>query len=1167
MRNFGILTRVLCLVLLGGAIVFAPAATRAQSTTQGAIAGTVTDPSSAVVASAAITLHNNATNAEITLTSDSSGYFKAPLLEPGSYAVSVSASGFAPYRATVIVQVGQVTSLAPHLALSSASTEVVVNEQVPVMNMDSPDFSATLNTTALQNVPINNRRWSSLAMTTPGVVSDSNGYGLVSVRGISTLLNNVEIDGADDNQAFFAEERGRTREAYSTAGSAVREFAVNTGVYSAEYGRAAGGVITSVTKSGTNQIHGQAYFYDRESNWNAFNPYTTLTTFEDDATVTSHIKPEDLRKIYGFTVGGPLIKNKLFWMYTYDQHTHVFPVVGIPYNPSQFYTLPVAPGNFEDGESCNTTTGQLSYDTDSKGNPIVASINDTNACALAARQQVSYAQAAYDWTALLNGSANVQAASFGGGISPITDIGLNSDLGQVSRFGYQEINTPKLDWQATSREHVSVLYHRLRWDSPGGVQTSAADMYAQDSQGNDFVKLDYGVAKLTSLITNTISNELLYQYGRELNDENQQAYTPYTLADIATATNVPELEAGYNYGFNAGSEYYAYRIAYPDERKWQIGDVLYWAKGNHTFKFGVDAVHNYDLMNNTYKSNGDFSYNWVGNYFNDLLNLKNGVVPSAGNQLGCDSGAQQNYVAPAAGKTETITGAYPCYYNFVQGFGNPVYAISTMDTGVFAQDNWKFSPRLTLELGLRWDHETLPGADSNLTTATGSFQPYNGITNNPSDNTDFGPRIGFAWDVYGHGNTVLRGGYGLYYGRITNGNLENVRLGTGSPSGQYSRTWFANTANAPIYPSVIASATTSSCTPGTSSCPSSYFLSSNLKLPEVQEFDLQVQQAVGHGTYLSVSYLGGLGRRLPNFLDVNLNPDTKSTATFSVAGDPDGHGPLGPTGTPYTVPVYTSYGNTALLGPNAANFSSVTEFVSNVNSSYNAAVIEILNRSLKSIQFDANYTWAHALDYAQNVNTQGTAEAWFDPYGDSHVNYGNSAFNVPNRFVAYALYNFPNIHSGSRWVKLFTNDWSLDDSFQVQNGLPFTAGISASAKPSGALASGWNGSGYTGGIIPQIGYDTYRYPYRIVDDARLQKQISLTDRYNLQFLVNVFNVANHQNITGFSASYLYSLSTTSATYTGQDGTGSKSFMVPNNSNSSAFLYTPRQVEIAARLNF
>ncbi len=236
----------------------------AQSTTQGSIDGTVLDSSGAVVPGAPVTIVRTATGFNVDLKSDSSGYFKAPLLEPGTYTVSISAPNFAKYRAdNVVVLVGQVTSLEPRLAVASSATEVIVTEQTPVMNLQSPDFTDTLNTTALQNIPINNRRWSALALSTPGVVVDTSGYGLISVRGISTLLNNVEIDGADDNQAFFSEERGRTREAYSTAGSAVREFAVNTGVYSAEYGRAAGGVVTSVTMSGNNQLHGLAYLYDR----------------------------------------------------------------------------------------------------------------------------------------------------------------------------------------------------------------------------------------------------------------------------------------------------------------------------------------------------------------------------------------------------------------------------------------------------------------------------------------------------------------------------------------------------------------------------------------------------------------------------------------------------------------------------------------------------------------------------------------------------------------------------------------------------------------------------------------------------------------------------------------------------------------------------------------
>jgi len=285
-----------------------------------------------------------------------------------------------------------------------------------------------------------------------------------------------------------------------------------------------------------------------------------------------------------------------------------------------------------------------------------------------------------------------------------------------------------------------------------------------------------------------------------------------------------------------------------------------------------------------------------------------------------------------------------------------------------------------------------------------------------------------------------------------------------------------------------------------------------------------------------------------------------------VAGDPNGLGPLGANGSTVTVPVYTAYGNTALLGPSATNFQAISEMISNVNSNYNALVGEILNRSLKSITFDANYTWSHALDFAQNANTQGAGESWYDPYANPRVNYGDSQWNIPNRFVTYVLYNLPNLHGGNP-LKWLVNDWSLDDSFQMQNGLPFTAGVSG--RPTSAILTSWNG---TGGptIIPQIGYDTYKYPRRIVDDARLQKSVVFEGSktiHSVDLILNAFNVANHQNITGFAATYLYSLSALTATYTGVNGTGNKSFMVPNNSNSSNFTYSPRNVEIAAKINF
>jgi hypothetical protein len=1138
---------ILCLVLFVFGAGAGTTALYAQTSTEGAIAGTIQDPAGATVNGVAVTIHNLGTNAEVKLTSDASGFFKAPLLEPGTYTVTLSAPGFAAYRANgVIVQVGQVTTIEPRLGLASASATVEVTEMAPVLNLDSPDLTASLNERAMEDIPINNRRWSALALTTPGVTVDTSGYGLISVRGISTILNNVMIDGADDNQAYYAEERGRTREAYSTSGSAVREFAVNTGVYSAEYGRAAGGVVNSVTKSGTNKLHGEAYFWDRQSNWAAYNDFAKLTALNTTTNtyVASPIKPKDLRKIYGFTAGGPLIKDKLFWIYTYDQHSRINPIVGVPHSPSSFYSLPAAA--LPSGAACDLTTGYESGDTTSN-----ATLN-SYACTLAARQGVSYAQG---------------AVLYGAGIAA-----LNTDIGVTPHAGYQEINTPKVDWQVNQKEHLSVLYHRLRWDSPGGVQTSSTDNYAFDTQGNDFVKLDYGVAKLTSLITSSISNELLFQYGRELNDEGQQPFSAYTKQYLmgnngATATasggfspNVPEVNVAQSTsGFYIGSPYYSYRKALPDERKWQIGDTIYYNHKNHSFKFGTDNVNNDDLLNNTYESNGYYSYTYLGNYINDLLN--EGKSSSTCNS----SSAATASLNTKTGAITSAVGNYPCYSSLSQGFGPPQFEITTMDYGFFAQDNWKMSPRLTLELGLRWDYEQLPQPFSNLITtaainSTLNFTPYAGLTNTPSAKGNFGPRAGFSYDLTGKGNTVLRGGYGIYYGRVTNGVLLNTRLNTGSPNGQFVTSFKAAASGAtpagPQFPNIVAGA-------GVAGTPSSFFLASNLRDPEVQEFDLAIQHQTAHGTAIQLSYLGALGRELPNFLNLNLNPASVQNVTLTVS-DSSGTGPI-PNGTVFTVPTYTGYGNTALFGAAAANFSSITEVTSNINSSYNAMVVEVQNRSLKSVQFDVNYTWAHALDFNQNATTTTTTNNWYDPYASPHANYGNSAWDIPNRLVAYGLFKLPNVKTETM-LKYLTNDWSFDDSFQAQDGLPYSVGTS-SYNSYAAIGSGWNGAGGPA-IIPSLGINSRRQRRKMVDDIRLSKEISMADRYHLQLMANVFNVSNHQNFDAVnSTGYVLSSCGSTCPLVGTATFQSATFGQFTNSNSSNFTYTPRMIEIAAKFSF
>src|SRR5437660_6916437 len=301
------------------------AAALAQGTVTGAIGGSVNDPKNAIVAGATVTVKNNDTGKEATATSDSEGRFKVTNLQPGNYTVTVNAGGFAPYTADkVVVEVGRATSVDVPLSIQGQVATVEIKSEAPVINTTQQDFSSNVNQTSINELPINGRRWSNFAILTPGAVPDGT-FGLISFRGISGLLNNNTVDGGDNNQAFFAEERGRTRIPYVISQASIREFQVNTSSYSAEYGRSAGGVTNAVTKSGTNQFHGSGFLYDRNNKWGTRNPLATNSVLVNGVFTPVGIKPVDVRYQFGGTIGGPIVKNKAFFFFSYDQQRRNFP--------------------------------------------------------------------------------------------------------------------------------------------------------------------------------------------------------------------------------------------------------------------------------------------------------------------------------------------------------------------------------------------------------------------------------------------------------------------------------------------------------------------------------------------------------------------------------------------------------------------------------------------------------------------------------------------------------------------------------------------------------------------------------------------------------------------------------------------------------------------------
>ena len=1046
MTKFNIrLVTVFAMLLMGAMTAFA------QSTVTGGISGKVVDPNGAAVNGASVTVTNTGTNASVTAVSSDDGVFRVTNLQPGKYRVEISAAGFGKGTNEVVVEVGTITSVDIPLKVGEATGEVTITAEAPVVNTNDATNSSNVNQVSISQLPVNGRRAANFVLLTPGVAPDG-GFGLVSFRGISGLLNNSTVDGGDDNQAFFSEGRGRTRISSSISADAVREFQVNTSNYSAEFGRAAGGVVNTVTKSGTNEFHGSAFWFYRDNKYGARNPRIFPSATIPDG------KPEDVRHQYGGSIGGPIVKDSLFFFFSFDQQKRKFPA-----SAQTGLSTFLAPITIPAGPGCVSS--------------------DPRAVTLCQR---GITQAQTD-----------DALEY-----------LTNRTGFVPRRGDQTLILPKIDWVINDKHTFTAVYNRLRWDSPAGVQTAATVQRGRTSFGSDIVELDSYNFRLSSSFSPTFLNEARVQYSRDL--EQQIAETPDSDELLGADGFSPSASVGSSTdGITIGKPNFLNRNAYPDEKRWQFADTVTLTRGKSTIRFGGDVSQVSDKLANLFRESGEYAY----------ANLQNWIT---------------DFATATDGNAGTVTRNYT---SFNQGFGPLEFNFKTRDYAFFYQHDIRLDANVTVNFGLRYEYQQMPKPQIPNPSLPLSSEF-------PKDRNNFGPRIGFAWAFGDESENVVRSGYGMFYGRITNSAISNAITNTGVAAGQRQFSATPTSANAPAYPNTFASFPGGAVT----NFGDVITFAADMENPRIHQLDLVYERQLGRNTVFSVTGMISYGQFLPYFVDTNLRQTGTNTYTFN-------GGPLA--GQTVTVPIFTgsTSANNNRLNP---TFGAITEIRSVVSSEYYGLAFQFNRRLTKGIQFQTSYTWSSARDNGQNSQTFTTKNSPLNPL-DLPGEWARSDFDVPHRFVGslvYAPETLFGFGADSGAWRAILGGWTIAPIVTVQSGFTFSGVTTNSLSGAQSSGSGLLGAGGSS-RIPGIERNAFRTPKIVNIDLRIARRIKFTETMNLEFLAEAFNLFNRFQVTGVSTT-LYTLSGTTLTFVPAFGTPT----VAGNS-----IFRERQVQFAARFNF
>ena len=1085
--------------------------------------GTVTDQSGRTVVGAAVRLRNTANDTTYTATSNENGFYIIANVPPGTYELKTSYTGFANYTQTgIVLTVGQVATVNVGLRVASLGEVVVVTTEAPTIEPTRSEISQVVSTDQIHSLPISNRVFTDFALLTPGVSSSRTSLGTtftefevtqISFGGMRSFSNEITVDGADFVNAASGIQRSTPPQ------ESVQEFRVVNNSFGAEYGRAMGGIVNIVTKSGTNDLHGEVYEYFQNS----------------AADARSILQPAPLPHLlrqnqFGATLGGPIVKDRTFFFMNYEAKRSAQSPVYPPDLVNNILLIDQAKAMMGLGpEGCSA--GLAACLPNFAGNP-----------------------------------ANItQGQAFGF---------LNTFL----KTGDDDFGFARIDHQISTNNRLAVRYNAEDIRSRGELVGSTLDgggIGVPSGGRNLFVRDQSVVATVNSLLSPNIANTVLAQFAR-------RHY------NFAGATGEPDfsllndLELGHNFGTND-------RLY---ETRAQLSETMSWVKGNHLIRFGADGNWLTSLENfpgftpvRMLMPPGPNGVNCLAN-FAEYFNTNYGAnYPTANTNLdaiagGCPVAADHGVVFMYAGVpmptdpgacgltpcSSTVTSANPLNGG---GFPNSNWANAyppeffdrysrTIDHGYwggFLQDQWRITPKFTLNYGLRWDVE------SGLAK----------FVNN--DYNQWQPRLGFAYSP--DSKTVIRGGFGMFFDRqnltfffVPNtqkivagyqcGNdppaavaaicsgagiqpqvFPNIMSNLGQAGQGYQLLAFpASQGAADKAASVIQTGAYDTAFPAISMAGTCFTtgacgvgeggMDHNTRNPYAEQASFEIDHQFARGLSVNASYLFVGAHKLVRGNNLNI-PCPLGTTKAGTPTDPTGEwmpgwlnadGSLSPcTGTPTL-----GTGALAGLGPffggvfgsGLRTLSSGLEDYNNgvANANYHGGTLTVLER-IKNFNLTANYTYSHTIDNGNFTTFINLPVNQFDYSAER----ANSNQDARHHFVA----NFTALTPDHG----FARNFEFSSIVTLQSGRPFTLFVGGNslgdlAGPNTDRVGGPPVEGTCTSVehcATQVPRNTYVGDPLYVWDARLSRHFQLSERFRMNFSVDAFNLLNRGNVDEVTSVY------------------------------------------------